>query len=295
MSDYKIICCSTVDIPVELLEKLDIPYAYFHFEVDGKHYNDDFEKSMPTKDLFNKMLAGADTKTSQVSVGEYIDLFTPILESGKDILHVTLSSGISGSYNSACLAKQHLDTEYPDRKIYIIDSLSASGGYGLLVTTLAGLKNDGYDIDKLAAWAEENKLRLNQWFFTSDLTFFIRGGRVSKTSGFIGNALNICPLLNINNEGKLIPRKKVRTTKKVIKEIYNTMVELAENGLDYEGPVYITHSLCPTDAQTLADLIETNFTKLKSKVQISPIGTTIGSHTGPGTVALFYWGQPRSI
>ena len=239
------------------------------------------------------MLAGADTKTSQVSIGEYIDLFTPILESGKDILHVTLSSGISGTYNSASLAKMQLEEQYPDRRIYVIDSLSASGGYGLLVTTLVQLKNEGYDIDKLAAWAEDNKLNINQWFFTSDLTFFIRGGRVSKTSGFIGNALNICPLLNVSNEGKLVPRKKVRTTKKVIKEIYNTMIELAENGLDYEGPVYITHSLCPKDATALADLIETNFTKLKSKVQISDIGATIGSHTGPGTVALFYWGQKR--
>ncbi|MBE5935832.1 MAG: DegV family protein [Lachnospiraceae bacterium] len=293
MSPYKITCCSTVDVPEELLKSLDIEYTYFHYEVDGKIYNDDFGKSMSSDELFKTMLAGADTKTSQVGVGEYIDFFTKILDEGNDIFHISLSSGISGSYNSAVLAKSQLEETYPDRKIVVIDSLAASGGYGLLVTTLAKKKADGCTMHELEKWTEENKLHLNHWFFTSDLTFFIRGGRVSKTAGLIGNALNICPLLNVSNEGKLIPRKKIRTTKKVIKETLNTMKELASNGVNYKGKVYITHSLCYDDARALADLIEETFPNIDGKVQISDIGATIGSHTGPGTVALFFWGQKR--
>ena len=293
MNDYVISCCSTVDIPESLLQELGIRYTYFHYSVDGVQYDDDFGKSMSSDELFKKMLAGADTKTSQVSITEYMDYFRSILEEGKDIIHITLSSGISGTYNSAMLAKEELENDYPDRKIYVIDSLTASGGYGLLVTTLADKKASGMNIDDLANWTEEHKLNLNGWFFTSDLTFFIRGGRVSKTSGFIGKTLNICPLLNINNEGKLIPRRKIRTTKKVIKEALKTMTELAQDRLNYSGKVYMTHSLCYDDAKTLANMVEETFPKMSDKVLISNIGTTIGSHTGPGTVALFFWGDKR--
>ena len=293
MNDYVISCCSTVDIPESLLQELGIRYTYFHYSVDVVQYDDDFGKSMSSDELFKKMLAGADTKTSQVSITEYMDYFRSILEEGKDIIHITLSSGISGTYNSAMLAKEELENDYPDRKIYVIDSLTASGGYGLLVTTLADKKASGMNIDDLANWTEEHKLNLNGWFFTSDLTFFIRGGRVSKTSGFIGKTLNICPLLNINNEGKLIPRRKIRTTKKVIKEALKTMTELAQDRLNYSGKVYMTHSLCYDDAKTLANMVEETFPKMSDKVLISNIGTTIGSHTGPGTVALFFWGDKR--
>ena len=293
MNDYVISCCSTVDVPESLLQDLGIRYTYFHYEVDGVQYDDDFGKSMSSDVLFKKMLAGADTKTSQVGIIEYMDYFESILEEGKDIIHVTLSSGLSGSYNSAMLAKEELEDDYPDRKIYVIDSLAASGGHGLLVTTLAEKKANGMNIDDLARWAEENKLNLNHWFFTSDLTFFIRGGRVSKASGYIGKALNICPLLSINSEGKLTPRRKIRTTKKVIKETHKTMTELAQDRLNYNGKVYITHSLCYNDAKALADMIEETFPKMDGKVLISDIGTTIGSHTGPGTVALFFWGDKR--
>ena len=136
-------------------------------------------------------------------------------------------------------------------------------------------------------------MNLNHWFFTSDLTFFIKGGRVTKTAGFIGSVLNICPLLNVDYEGKLIPRYKIRTKKKVIQAIVDRMVECAEDGLDYSGKCYISQSACYEDARAVADLIEAKFPKLNGKVEINHIGTTIGSHTGPGTVALFFWGKKR--
>ena len=158
---------------------------------------------------------------------------------------------------------------------------------------LADLRAQGMSLEEIYNWTNENKLKLPHWFFSSDLTFFVKGGRVSKTSGWVGTMLNICPLLNVNNEGKLIPRYKIRTKKKVIKAIVDKMEEHAEGGLDYSGKCYISQSDCYEDAREVADLIEARFPKLNGKVEINYIGTTIGSHTGPGTVALFFWGDER--
>ena len=293
MAEYILSCCSTADITKEQFISRDIHYVCFHYELDGKQYLDDLGESMSFKDFYQAMVDGADTKTSQVNVEEYTDYFEPFLKEGKDILHLTLSSGISGSINSARIAAEDLSEKYPERKIYIVDSLAASSGYGLLMDKLADLKEEGMGIDELRDWAEAHKRECNHWFFTSDLTFFIKGGRVSKTAGLIGGVMNICPLLNVDFEGKLIPRAKIRTKKKVILEIVKKMEELAEGGLDYSQKCYISQSACYEDARAVADLVEARFPKLNGKVVINDIGTTIGSHTGPGTVALFFWGKER--
>lgn len=293
MGDYVLSCCSTADLSKERFEKRQIQYVCFHFELGGKEYLDDLGASVPPEELYSRMIAGEDTKTSQVSVGDYEALFEKNLKDGKDILHVTLSSGISGTYNSACVARDELKERYPDRKIYVVDSLAASSGYGLLMETLADLRDSGMGIDELYRWAEENKLKLHHWFFSTDLTFFIKGGRVSKTAGFIGSVMNICPLLNVDFEGKLIPREKIRTKKKVIARIVEQMEINAQDGLDYSGKCFLSHSLCREDADAVAALVEEKFKKLNGKVEIFPIGATIGSHTGPGTVALFFWGNKR--
>ena len=211
MGDYVLSCCSTADLSKERFEKRQIQYVCFHFELGGKEYLDDLGASVPPEELYRRMIAGEDTKTSQVSVGDYEALFEKNLKDGKDILHVTLSSGISGTYNSACVARDELKERYPDRKIYLVDSLAASSGYGLLMETLADLRDSGMGIDELYRWAEENKLKLHHWFFSTDLTFFIKGGRVSKTAGFIGSVMNICPLLNVDFDGKLILYSNVDT------------------------------------------------------------------------------------
>lgn len=158
---------------------------------------------------------------------------------------------------------------------------------------LADLRDSGMDIDTLADWTMEHRLEVNHWFFSSDLTFFIRGGRISKTAGFVGNVLNICPFMNVSNEGKLIVREKIRTKKKAIKEMLVKMQALCKDGADYSDKVYISNSACYEDAKAVADLIEAAFPKMNGKVEINDIGTTIGSHTGPGTVALFFWGNKR--
>lgn len=293
MSEYILSCCSTADLSKEHFDKRDIRYACFHFELDGKEYLDDLGVSLPLETMYRKMAEGAPTKTSQVSIGEYEEHFESILKTGKDVLHLCLSSGISGTYNSACAARDELMEKYPARKLYIVDSLAASSGFGLLMETLADMRDSGMGIDELHDWVEENKLKLQHWFFSTDLTFYIRGGRISKTSGFIGSVLNICPLLNVNYEGRLIPREKIRTKKKVITRIVEQMETHAQNGLDYSGKCYISQSACIEDAKAVAALIEDRFPKLNGKVEIFSIGATIGSHTGPGTVALFFWGDKR--
>lgn len=293
MSDYIISCCSTADLSEEHFKSRDIHYICFHYELDGKQYPDDLGKSMKLADFYQAMVDGAETKTSQVNAEEYEKYFRGFLEQGKDILHVTLSSGISGSINSAMVAKQTLAEEFPDRKIYVVDSLGASSGYGLLMDRVADMRDSGMSLDDLAKWTEDNRLHLHHWFFSTDLTFYIKGGRVSKTAGFVGSVLNICPLLNMDNLGRLIPRYKIRTKKKVIKTIVDKMEEHVQDGLNYSGKCYISQSACYEDAKEVADLVEKRFPKLNGKVEINDIGTTIGSHTGPGTVALFFWGDER--
>ncbi len=293
MSNYVISCCSTADLSAEEFEKRDIKYICFHFEMDGKAYEDDLGKSIPFEEFYKRMYEGADTKTSQVNVEEFKDYFEAFLKAGKDILHLTLSSGISGVINSARIAKGELEEMYPERKIYIIDSLAASSGYGLLMDKAADLRDEGKSIDEAAEWLEENKRRLHHWFFSTDLKFYIKGGRISKTAGAVGTILNICPLLNVDREGRLVPRQKIRTKKKVIQEIVNKMKEHAEDGLRYHGKCFISQSACQEDAREVADLVEKAFPDLDGKVVINYVGTTIGSHTGPGTVALFFWGDER--
>lgn len=293
MSDYIVSCCSTADLEKEHFERRDIRYICFHFELDGKQYSDDLGQSIPFDEFYRRMQEGAETRTSQINVDEFLQYFEPFLKEGKDILHVTLSSGISGAYNSAKVAADELAERYPERKVVVIDSLAASSGYGLLMDGLADVRDEGKSLEEAAGWLEENKLKLHHWFFSTDLTFYIKGGRISKTAGTMGMVLNICPLLNVDNVGKLIPRQKVRTKKKVIQEIVNKMKEHARDGADYNGKCYISQSACYEDARKVADLVEEAFPKLSGKVVINNIGTTIGSHTGPGTVALFFWGDER--
>ena len=293
MANYVLSCCSTADLAKEHFESRDISYICFHYFLDGKEYPDDLGQTMPFDKFYQAMVDGADTKTSQVSAGEYIAYFSKFLDEGKDILHLTLSSGISGSYMSACAAASTLKEQYPDRTIRIVDSLSAASGYGLMVDKMADLRDEGMSLDEVADWVEANRLNMQIWFFSSDLTFFVKGGRVSKTAGAIGGLLGICPLLNMDNAGKLIPREKLRPKKRAINRIVEVMKEHAADGLDYSGKAYICHSACEEDARAVADLIEQNFPKLNGKVLINSIGTVIGSHTGPGTVALFYWGDAR--
>ncbi len=294
MSDYIISACSTADLSKEQFEKYDVKFVCFHFNIDSETYPDDLGQSMSFKTFYDRMRDGADTSTSQVNPEQYIEFFTPFLEEGKDILHLTLSSGISGTYNSAMIAKDELEEKYPDRKIYVIDSLAASVGYGMIMHELSDKRAAGTSIDELAAWIEENKLKIHHWVMVSDLKWLVKGGRVSKVSGVLGSMLNICPIINVNKEGKLAPQEKIRTKKKAISRIVEMMEANADNGLDYAGKCYIAHSDCPEDAEYMKNMIEERFKNLKGKVIVNSIGTVIGSHTGPGTMVPVFWGKERT-
>lgn len=293
MSNYILTCDSTVDLTREHLLKRNIPCIGFPFELDGKQYIDDLGQVISSKDFYDAMANGAMTRTAQINAYEFEKFFEYFLEKGKDVLHLLLSSGITGTLASARIAQENLKEKYPDRKIYLVDSLAASSGEGLLMDKLADLRDEGMNAEELYRWAEENKRQVHHWFFSTDLQYYVRGGRISKTAGTVGTVLGICPLLNVSHDGKLIPREKIRSKRRVIKTIVDKMELTANNGLDYDGPCYISHSDSLEDAQQVAALVENRFPKLAGNVQIYNIGPVIGSHTGPGTVALFYWGTPR--
>ena len=294
MFNYCITCCSTADMPLEYFNKNEIPFACFHFQMDGKEYCDDLGKSISFDEFYKRIDNGAMPTTSQVSVGEYIALFEPILKNGKDILHISLSSGISGSINSARLAQGKLLEVYSNRKIIVVDSLAASSGYGMLVDKALEMRASGASIDDVCNWLKENKLNLHHWFFSTDLRHYKRGGRISAASATVGTILSICPLMNMNSKGELKIRKKVQGKKHVMQEIVRVMAQHAQNGPEYNGKCFISNSACYNDAETVAGLIKERFQNLDGDVLINSIGTGIGSHTGPGTVALFFWGDKRA-
>lgn len=293
MADYVLATCSTADISLEHMKKRNIEYLKFSYFLDGKEFKDDLGQTIKIEDFYKMMEQGVETKTSQPNAEQYKEFVASFFKEGKDVIILNLSSGISGAQASANMAKRELETEYPERKLYVVDSLGASSGMGLLVDKMADLRDEGMSIDDLYRWTEANKLKLHHWFFTTDLTYFVKGGRVSRVAGWFGTVLKICPLLNVDVNGKLVKREKIRGKSNVIKEIVKKMENTAIGGIDYSGKCYISHAMCYEDARAVADLIEEKFKNLCGRVEINDIGTTIGAHTGPGTVALFYFGEER--
>lgn len=293
MADYKITCCSTCDLTAEHLKKLDVGFATYHYVVGGKDYPDDLYTSRSPEEFYGEIERGALPTTAQVTPEELIALIEPLLAAGYDVLHLEFSSGLSGGWLSAQAAHEALAPKYPDRKFFIVDTLAASSGYGLLVDKAAELKAGGMSVEELYRWVEQNKLRVRHWFFSTNLAHFKRGGRISGPAAAIGSMLNVCPVMDVNCEGKLIIRKKVMGKKKAIKELADAMVRQAEGGADYRGKCYLSHSLRRGDAEQVASLVQAAFPSLDGEAEIDDIGTVIGSHTGTGTVALFFFSSSK--
>lgn len=287
MENYVLSCCSTADLTEEHFSARNVRYLCMHYMLGDREYPDDLGKTISFAEFYKRMEEGETARTSQINVEEFVNYFEPMLAAGKDVLHVTLSSGLSGTYHSATTAAARLKEKYPDRKLHIVDSLGASSGVGLIMDKLADLRDEGKGIDEAYAWAEEHKLNMQYEFFSTDLKYYVRGGRISKASGFLGGLLKICPLLYVDASGKLVPRSKVRGRKKASEGIVERMEELADGGKDYADKCYICHSAFEAEAKELAATVEARFPKLKGKVEIYDIGTTIGAHSGPGTAALF--------
>ena len=289
MREYVIITDNNSDLPEEYMEEHGIGCMYLSYAIDGKNYK--HGSFRPVHEFYDAMRNGSMPTTSQVNPQDARAVFEPYLKEGKDILHIAFSSGLSGTYNSSRIAAEELIEEYPDRKIIVVDSLAASLGQGLLVYLAAEKKEQGEDLETVAKWAEENKLHMVHLFTVDDLNHLYRGGRVSKTTAVVGSLLNIKPVLHVDNEGKLIAIGKVRGRKKALQELVKLMDEKIGSYHDKCHTIFISHGDCESDAQYLAE-------KVKEKYQINTIimnqvCATIGAHSGPGTMALFFVGDER--
>ena len=294
-ADYTLTCCSTVDLPADYLAARGIAWSGFHYTLLGKEYRDDLGAALPFPEFYRRIASDTEGHTAQPNISEYLALFTPILERGQDILHLCFSSGLSGAINSARNAALIAGEQFPERRICIVDSLGASTGSGLLLDAMADLRDAGASLDEVRAFAEENRLRVNHLFFSTNLSWYVRGGRVPRAAGLVGSLLGVCPMLFVDRAGRLVPNGKIRTKKRAIQELADRMERLADGGAAYSGKCFLSHSGCPEDAEAAAALLRERFPKLDGGVRVHWIGPTVGSHAGPGTVALFFWGCERTL
>ena len=289
MSEYVITTDNNSDLPEEYLKDHGVGCMYLSYSMDGKNYT--HENFLPEHEFYEAMRNGSMPTTAQVNPENAKTLLEPYLKEGKDILHIAFSSGLSGTYNSSRIAAEELMEEYPDRRIIVVDSLSASLGQGLLVWLAQQKKELGQTLEDVADWAEKNKLKMVHLFTVDDLNHLYRGGRVSRTTAIVGSMLNIKPVLHVDNEGKLTAIGKVRGRKKALQELVKLMDEkIGSFGADCDT-IFISHGDCEQDAQYVAAKVKEKY-NIKNII-INQVGATIGAHSGPGTMALFFVGDVR--
>lgn len=282
---------STSDISQKLADEIGVAEVLpLQFEMDGLTYrNFADEREMSSEEFYDAMRGGKMPKTSQISVNDFCEYFTPYLEKGQDILYLAFSSGLSGTYSSSLVAIEELKEKYPDRRIVSVDTLAASMGEGLLVYYAARKKKEGMSLDQLAQWVEENKLHLCHWFTVDDLHHLKRGGRISAATAIVGSALNIKPVLHVDDEGHLINVSKARGRKASLNAMIDKMAETYTQGWD---TVMVSQGSCRSDADYVASEVKKRCKGVKHVI-IGNIGPVIGAHTGPGVLALFFVGEHR--
>jgi len=289
MNEFVIITDTTADLPKDYIEKNKIGLLAISFQIDGKEYSDN--ESLNIEDFYNKMRSGSMPTTAQVNPEQTKIKIEEYLKQGYDVLCISLSSGLSGTYNNARLAAIELNEKYKENKVVVVDSLSASLGEGFLVNKAVELKKTGKSIDEVVTWLEENKLNVCQYFTVDDLNHLYRGGRVSKVTAMLGTLIGVKPILHVDNEGKLIPIDKVRGRKRSLTNLVDNMEKLMGSYKYQNDIVFISHGDAKEDAEIVADKIKERL-GIESFL-ISPIGPTIGTHSGPGTIALFFMGENR--
>ena len=288
MNDFVIFTDSACDIKTPVLSEWGIENIElsFRFEGDDKEY---LNSDMDISKFYGKMKEGGVAKTSAINPDTFEKEFEKAISNGNDVLYLAFSSGLSTTYNSARIAADELKTKYPDREIRVLDTLAASAGQGMLVYFAAQKKKEGATLDEIADYIESVKSKLCHWFTVDDLVYLKRGGRVSPAVALIGKALGIKPIMHVDDEGKLIKMGTIRGRNASIAALCDKYTELCEN--KESGTVFISHADCIGDAQKLADMIEQ---KHGAKTQIiTDVGTVIGAHAGPGTLALFFIGTER--
>ncbi len=290
MKEYKLMTDATCDLPASILEQMNIGVIPMEFEMAGevyRHFPDGRE--MGFHEFYEKVREGEMPKTSQINRMTYFKYFEPILKEGKDILYIAFSSGLSGTYQASVLAAEELEEKYPERRVVCVDSRSASVGEGLLVYAAALQKNKGITVDALADWVVRNRGHVCHWFTVDDLNHLRRGGRISPVMAVAGSALGIKPVLRVDDEGNLVTAFKVRGRKKAMESILEQMEKTAIN--PKEQVVIIAHGDCKEDAKSLKQMVKSRF-HVKDEI-ISYVGPIIGTHTGPGMLALVFFGTER--
>lgn len=290
MRDYCIVTDSTCDLPANIVTDLGITVIPMEFQLDGTTYlNYPDGRDYDFHAFYDALRAGKASTTSQVNYQTFLDTFTPILESGRDILYLAFSSGLSGTYNGSVIAANDLMEKYPGSKVISVDTLAASVGEGLLVYTAAKKREEGLALDELAQWVTDNRLHLCHWFTVDDLNHLKRGGRISPAVAIIGTALGIKPVMHVDDEGHLIPVSKVRGRRKSLDALVEHMAETCDK--PESQTIFIGHGDSKEDAEYVAKLVRQKF-KVKNII-LNYIGPVIGSHSGPGTLALFFFGTHR--
>lgn len=291
MRTYKIITDSTCDLPSTVIKELDVHVIPMEYILDGvSHFQDLEDEGEKTASFYGSLREGKVSSTSMINTARFMGVFEPYLKAGQDILHVSFSSALSGSYNASRMAAEELKELYPERQILVLDSVAASIGQGLLVYHAVLKKRQGMSLEELYEWLEENKKKICHWFTVEDLMHLKRGGRISALSANIGTALNIKPILSVNMEGKLVNLGKVMGRKKSLSELIVKMKSCAETAENQV--VIIGHGDSLKDAEFLS-------TKLKNELHVkevimTQIGPIIGSHTGPGMIGLTFVGERES-
>ena len=294
MHDYILSCCSPVDLTQEKLDSMDVRLIYSDYTMDGVPYKDDLGKTMSSKEFYDRIRKGEVGTTTLINTADFVEYFTKLFETeNKDVLHVTLSSGLSGTFQAALAAADIMKERFPARRLFIVDSRGASSGFGFLMQALCDLRDEGKTIDELYDWALKNRLRIQHLFCSTTLTYYMRGGRISPAAGRIGNLLGICPVMRMDHPGHLAVYSRVRTKKRALRALVDQMEALADDGTAYSGRVFISHSDCLEDAASVKAQIQERFKNIKGEIEMYNIGAIIGCHAGPGTVAVFFFGKER--
>ncbi len=290
MSNYPFLITtdSGCDLQIDYCNSRGIIPYYMHYTIDGQEMVDQMTEAS-IKEFYDKMRNGSSPTTTQVNPSEFVSFWRPLLEQGKPILHISLSAAISGTYSNALTAVDLLREEFPDARIVVVNSTTASTGYGAMCVYAADMRDAGHSLDEIVTWLENSKRSFNAYYTTPDLTYLQRGGRVSKTSAILGGLLGINPILDLDGEGHLKVCDKVRGTQATYDRMVKTIKERVIN--PKEQTIFVSHADCPERAKILADRLikEVGF----RDVFHSNIGVIIGSHTGPGLVTVFFIGKSR--
>ena len=293
-SSFLLSCESTIDLPYSYANERNLPVLFYSYQVDGVDYEDDMDRDPEALPKFYGFLAeGKLPTTAQLNEFQYETIFDNLLQQG-DVLHIAFGSGMTASVQNAMLAAEALREKYPERRLAVIDSLCSSSGYGLLVDGAADLRDAGKTLDEVADWVLAHRQNVHHQFYSTELKFYRRSGRMSGAAAAIGTVLGICPIMRLDDKGRIIAYDKVRGKKNAVARTVETMKRHAEGGEAYSGKVFICHSNCPADAEATKEAVAAAFPHIDGEIRICNIGTIVASHSGPGTVAVFFFGDARA-